>query len=183
MPISIVTLGRERSVATLAKRAYRLDEKASPQLLERAQAALLAANPSLSAAGGFKAGKHVLVPEISGLSHGEETSAAAVGAGAGELATAYRAMFDGFRKDTTAAVADARTRAEQALKDLGSPGIREAMKKNAPHLAGKLADVEAAAKNRLEKIKGLEGVVRTALADAAKDLEELARRVGQEPPR
>src|SRR4051794_3437959 len=142
MKISIATLGRERSIATLTKRVYRFDDKTPPELVERAQAALLAANPGLSAAGGFRNGLSVLVPEIAGLAPEEATRSPGADAGAGQLAAAFQDMLEALRRDCTTAVAEAKREAELTLEDLGSGKIREAIDKNAPHLAAVLGDVE-----------------------------------------
>jgi hypothetical protein len=63
----IATLGRERSIATLAKNAYKIVGRDSAKLQLRAEAALLRANPHLATAEGFRYGSAVLVPNVKGL--------------------------------------------------------------------------------------------------------------------
>lgn len=74
MPTNIATLGRERTIATLARRLYKIEGRGSAELQRRAEAALLAANPRLSSAEGFRAGSHVVVPTVSGLKYTAEVS-------------------------------------------------------------------------------------------------------------
>lgn len=65
MPFKLATIGRQRSLATLARSLYAL--KDSPGLQERAEAALLRANPALAGDTLPPAGATVVVPEIPGL--------------------------------------------------------------------------------------------------------------------
>lgn len=65
MPLKLATIGRQRSLSGLAKSLFALD--ASPELRERAEAALVKANPHLAEAGGLVAGATVVVPDVAGL--------------------------------------------------------------------------------------------------------------------
>jgi hypothetical protein len=76
MPTRIATLGRERTVATLARRLYRIEGEGRGELQRRAEAALLAANPRLASPEGFRSGGRVLVPPVAGLTRTEEVVAA-----------------------------------------------------------------------------------------------------------
>jgi hypothetical protein len=82
MPTRIATLGRERTVATLARRLYQIEGEGKAELQRRAEAALLAANPRLATAEGFRSGGRVVVPAVAGLTLSKEAAAAdASGAG------------------------------------------------------------------------------------------------------
>jgi hypothetical protein len=65
MPFKLATIGRQRSLATLARGLYAL--KDSPGMQERAEAALLRANPVLAGEAPPPAGTVLVVPEIPGL--------------------------------------------------------------------------------------------------------------------
>lgn len=74
MPFKLATIGRQRSLATLARSLYAL--KDSPAMQERAEAALLRANPILAGNEPPPAGAVLVVPEIPGLAAAEATRAA-----------------------------------------------------------------------------------------------------------
>ncbi|WP_171174985.1 hypothetical protein [Ruegeria sp. HKCCD8929] len=64
----IVKLGRERTLSTLARKVFEIGTGAgSRDLLRRAEAALLAANPRLRSADGFRTGASIVVPAVAGL--------------------------------------------------------------------------------------------------------------------
>ncbi|MEX0348090.1 MAG: hypothetical protein AB3N15_01610 [Paracoccaceae bacterium] len=64
----IVTLGRERTLSTLARRIFEIPSgRAGQAQLRRAEAALLRANPRLRNAEGFRSGASVVVPAATGL--------------------------------------------------------------------------------------------------------------------
>lgn len=65
MPLKLATIGQQRSLSSLAKSLF--DLEASPELRERAQAALVKANPHLAERGGLVAGATVVVPDVAGL--------------------------------------------------------------------------------------------------------------------
>lgn len=76
MPTTIATIGRERTVARLARRLYQIKGRGSAELQARAEAALIAANPRLASAEGFRTGAHIVVPPVKGLLRTEEVSSA-----------------------------------------------------------------------------------------------------------
>lgn len=76
MPTKIATLGRERTIATLARHLYKLEERGNADLRRRAEAALIAANPRLSTTEGFRAGTQIVVPTVNGVAHTDEIRAA-----------------------------------------------------------------------------------------------------------
>lgn len=67
MPIAIAILGRERTIATLARKVFQLDASTGSALQRRAEAALLSANPRLATADGFRSGASIVVPSVEGL--------------------------------------------------------------------------------------------------------------------
>jgi len=76
MPARIATLGRERTVAALARRLYTIDGRTKAEKQRRAEAALIRANPRLAGADGFRSGGRIVVPGISGLERSAEVSVA-----------------------------------------------------------------------------------------------------------
>lgn len=62
MPFKIGTVERQRTLKTLARNLYELDD--TPELQARAEAALLKANPGLGLEGGLKRGTPVVVPPL-----------------------------------------------------------------------------------------------------------------------
>ena len=78
MPTRIATLGRERTLATLARRIYGLS--GGDPALPRAEAALLRANPRLADRGGFRSGAAIVVPNVEGLDLSVDVQAARVDA-------------------------------------------------------------------------------------------------------
>lgn len=75
MPSRIATLGRERTVATLARRIYKVDGRDVAEKQRRAEAALIRANPRLVDAKGFRSGGRVVVPAVAGLAMTDEVTA------------------------------------------------------------------------------------------------------------
>lgn len=67
MPTRIATLGRERRIATLARRVFEIEGPTGGEEQVRAEAALLRANPQLATAEGFRPGLVVVVPAVAGL--------------------------------------------------------------------------------------------------------------------
>lgn len=94
MTTRIAKLGRERSIATLVRRIYEVADGTSPEVLRRAEARVLAANPRLSSPTGFASGASIVVPSVPGLSRaGTVTGAAASGEGiVTEMAARLEAM-------------------------------------------------------------------------------------------
>ena len=70
MPRSIARIGRERTLPTLARNLFVLDD-ASPDDRRRVERALLAANPGLARRENFEAGNTVIVPGITGFSRSD----------------------------------------------------------------------------------------------------------------
>lgn len=143
MTTRIAKLGRERSLATLAKRVYEIGDEVPPALLRLAEARLLAANPRLAASEGFASGASIVVPAVPGLRHAEKIAEADV-SGAGMTAeTAARLEAAQSRIDDALRLS-AQSRAETA-KRLGDRSFVADAEKGLPQAAEFLA----AAKERL----------------------------------
>jgi len=119
MPTTVATLGRERTLSTLARRVYQIEGRGSAELQRRAEAALLRANPRLSSAEGFRAGDKIVVPAVPGLERSrDEISAAPVDRNGLNAETALRLEALGSRiQDRFRLAADERRRALERLDD------------------------------------------------------------------
>lgn len=67
MPTRIVTLGREKRLATLARKIFSIEGPNSAELQLRIEAALLRANPQLARKEAFQSGATIVVPQLPGL--------------------------------------------------------------------------------------------------------------------
>lgn len=175
MPTQIATLGREKTLATLARRIYRIGDDDST-MQRRAEAALLAANPRLAAKGGFRSGAAIRVPKVPGLKIAETVSRPAARATGITEETALRLQALASRiedslgrdsKDRAEALAQITDRAflEQARKVL--PESLELLKRStlalnqAENEAGAQAERFAkAVQQALEGLKALEDLDR-----------------------
>lgn len=130
MPVSLSTIGRQRTIAGLAKAVFGV--KDDPELQKRGEEALLRANPGLAGEGGLKAGTPIIVPDLRDrrtISPSGETAPPAEPIGtagaAAEIADLAGARLDAALKEAgvnakllkTKAVADAIAAARPDLKD------------------------------------------------------------------
>lgn len=131
MPVSLSSIGRQRTIAGLAKAVFGV--KGDPELQKRGEEALLRANPGLAGEGGLKAGTPIIVPDLRDprtISPSGETAPPAeptgtAGAAAAEIADLASARLDTALKEAgvnakllkTKAVADAIAAARPDLKD------------------------------------------------------------------
>ena len=176
MPIRIATVGRQRSVAGLAKALF--DTRGSAALQERAEAALLRANPQLATEGGLKSGATVIVPPVRDLSPREVPEAAP------SPPPAVPAAPAGARPQSREpAIALARERAA-ALAELGGRAIEEALgaaKRSARDLkseevAAALLQVRPDMRDRLEAVRGEADKEVKRIAEAGKQLRKVTAR-------
>jgi len=130
MPVSLSSIGRQRTIAGLAKAVFGV--KGDPELQKRGEEALLRANPGLAGEGGLKAGTPIIVPDLRDprtISPSGETAPPAEPTGtagaAAEIADLAGARLDAALKEAgvnakllkTKAVADAIAAARPDLKD------------------------------------------------------------------
>ena len=118
MPTRIATLGRERTVATLARRLYGLDQQSDATAQARAEAALLRANPRLASRTGFESGARVVVPAVPGLTLAADVQTSrADGEGLADETALNLAALQSRITDGLRAAADTRARIEGTLSD------------------------------------------------------------------
>ncbi len=176
MSTRIAKLGRERTIATLVKRVYEIAEGATPDLLRRAEAQLLAANPRLATAEGFASGASILVPAVQGLRRlGPKAEAEVSGEGlTGETAARLEALQSRIddalhraaltRRETQERLGD-RAFVAEARKAL--PQVTEFMSAAKARLAREEAEegetaeqLKAAVSGALEGLKQLDALMR-----------------------
>jgi hypothetical protein len=182
-PIRIAQVGRQRSVAGLAKALF--DTKGSAALQERAEAALLRANPQLAAEGGIRSGATIIVPAVRDVPpRTEEPAAASQPSPRGRAAPAApAASAGGGEPSREPAIAAARERAT-ALAELGARSIEAALgaaKRSARDLkseetAAALLAVRPDMKERLEAVRGEADKEVKRIAEAGKRLRNVTAR-------
>lgn len=167
MPTSVVRLGREKRIATLAKKVFVIEGPDKAERQRRAERALLNANPQLATEAGFTAGAPVIVPPVRGLRTTDRVSATT-------------ANLDGVLADTTARLARSAAvidtgfarsakRSEEALTRLKDPEFVKTARKAVKESAKLMENV----RKRLEKDReaadarsaALQNAVKQALAD------------------
>ncbi len=175
--IRIAKLGRERTVATLARKLYKIGRGAdAADLQSRAEAALLSANPRLDRADGFRYGADVFVPEIPGLDMQDSVGADLdTGAPLNELRLRLQEASSRFEDEAELA---ARQRAE-TLDRIGDRKFQSDARKAMPE-SGKLLEAAAEHLKAEDAVAGrtsaqLQKALGEALATVDK-LEKLARR-------
>lgn len=179
MPTRTAKLGRERTIATLAKRVYDIPDGAAPDLLRRAEARLLAANPRLATAEGFASGASIVVPSVPGLRRaGTVTGAAVSGEGiTGETAARLEALQsridDAFHKS---ALTRRETLARLADRSFVTEA-RKALPQSAEYMAAAKARLARDEASEAETAKRLQTAVSAAL-EGLKELDALMRRGG-----
>jgi hypothetical protein len=171
MPTTIATLGRERTVATLARRLYQIEGRGSAALQHRAEAALLAANPRLSSAEGFRSGERVVVPAVPGLTRTEEVTTAAAERDGLTVEAALRLHALGSRiEDRFRSAADNRRQTRNRLDDQRFLAEARAALPESVELISK-------ARDRLEheerQAQEMEERLRKSVAEAIEGLEAL----------
>lgn len=179
MPTHIATLGRERSIATLARRLYQFKGRGSNEMLRRAQAALIAANPRLSKAEGFRSGDQIVVPAVAGLKLTKEVkTSAARGEGLATESSLRLQALSSRIEDSFHRASKKRQETLQRLTDRQFVAqARAALPESAKHIAearGRLGREEEEAKIVVERLRN---AVSGAL-DGIKSLDALARKTG-----
>ncbi|HYJ81690.1 MAG TPA: hypothetical protein VEW26_02470 [Allosphingosinicella sp.] len=185
MPIRITKVGRQRTVSGLAKALF--ETKGSAALQERAEAALLKANPQLATEGGLKAGATVIVPSVRDVAPKAEAPAAAAtpspptpgsAAPAGAGAQSREPAIAAARERATAlaelggrSIEAALGAAKRSVRELRSEEVAAAVIAARPDMRDRLEAVRGEADKEVKRIteagKQLRKVTALALADLA----------------
>lgn len=179
MSTHIAKLGRERTLATLVKRVYEIPDGATPELLRRAEAQLLAANPRLATGDGFALGASILVPAVQGLKRlGPKADAEISGEG---ITTELAARLEALQSRIDDAFHRSALTRRETLERLGDRAFVTEARKALPQVT----EFMSAAKARLAREEGEEGETAERLKRAVggaleglKELDALMRRDG-----
>lgn len=175
MPIRITKIGRQRTIAGLAKALF--DTKGSAALQERAEAALLRANPQLAQEGGIKAGLSIIVPKVRELSANEDAAPATPSPPPSSAAA-------GVEAEVESSIGLARSRV-QALADLGGRSLAAALD-SAKRAAKELKSEETATAllaahpdfgERLEAVRGEADKEVKRITESGKQLRDITAQV------
>jgi hypothetical protein len=178
MALRIAHIKREKSLAAIARRVYRIEGPQAAELTRRAEVALLAANPTLGERAGFRAGGRVVVPSIAGLSPADAatTEASSEAAGVLEAIEGEFAAFSGRAED---AFQRAGKEAEKTAAELKSRALQQIIEKNAPALAAHLPEIQKNVDEDVKTLKARRAAVATALREAREDLATLSKKLGE----
>ncbi|WP_416138206.1 hypothetical protein ACM26W_17250 [Halomonas sp. HK25] len=165
--MAIATFRGEKSVAEIADKLY---ARLTPKQREKAEAALLKANPQLKDIGKLKPGTILRLPELRAKARTNRTLENPVTQIAATLAGELGAY--GNRLAEHVDVAQRATNTEQTL--LKSARFK-AVLANAPHLQELADQATRSLEGRSKAIKQRQGALETALKRALADLEEMKR--------
>lgn len=181
MPTRIANLGRERTVATLARRLYHIEGEGKAELQRRAEAALLAANPRLASAEGFRSGGKVVVPAVGGLTMTKETAAAdASGAGLASEASLRLQAMESLVEDRFKRAADRR---QDTLSKLDDRTFNAEAKKSLPESVEQIKKTRERLKRVEEESKAAQEQLQNALASALDGMSALEALFKKTSPR
>jgi hypothetical protein len=182
MPTRIATLGRERTVATLARRLYTIEGEDKAELQRRAEAALLRANPRLASGEGFRSGGRVVVPAVIGLKRTDEvTTASEPSADAlnSEMALRLRALGsrieDSFSRDRQAR--------EKTTERIGARDFKAEARKALPESAKVIDQTLDRLKQAESETKVVEERLAGAVGSALEGLEAIEQLFRKSSPR
>ncbi|WP_353474584.1 hypothetical protein PVT71_21800 [Salipiger sp. H15] len=177
MPNAIATLGRERTVATLARRLYALDAS-DGATQARAERALLRANPRLRSAAGFRSGADIVVPELEGLGFTDAVERPGTG-GQGPLdavTTALREMAS--RAEDRARLAEERR--EEIEKRTGDAGFVREARRALPEAVDLIGKARARLETERAQAAEVEQRLQKGIAEALKAVETLRAQGGRD---
>ncbi len=149
MALSVIKIGRQKSLATLAKAAFKLDDADAAQRAQ-AEAALVAANPQLAHEAGFKSGVEIVVPPVRGLdSAGSSRAADKSGVSVQELA---HERTETLSKAADAALSGEIKSAKADLKELDGEGVKKLLGSR-PDLSKQIDTIRKAAQADIKSLE------------------------------
>jgi hypothetical protein len=171
MPTQIAKIGRERTLARLVRRLYKIEGRESAPLQRRAEAALLSANPRLARKEGFRNGATIVVPKVEGLEVSDEVSRARADSEGPIEETALRLQAlasrieDGFERESE--------KREKVLSRLDDREFRAAARKALPESVKVIEKTVDRLKREAETAEAERKRFDQALGEALKDLKAL----------
>ncbi len=171
-----IRYNREADLSALVRRAYRLERSADPDVVRRAEAALLRANPHLSDLRVLPRDSVIVVPQLQGLQTAERTLSGGEAAEAllAEVTRATESLGEALETAAGAVLAEAEAtqklaKSQEFLKAVKTTGS------DALELAART--VETAAK-RVEESKLRLQQQKAMMEQVRRDLAELGKRFG-----
>lgn len=171
MPRTIATIGRERSIGTLAQRLFVITGPNKKADLARAERALLRDNPALAEAEGFRSGAIVVVPSDIGLATTDRVERS-------------RADRDGLLQESVLRVqmseavarkrfAESQAETKAALERLNDQRFTEQLKKSAPDAAKLVQEARKSLESRMAEDEERQAKMTNAIEEAIAALVEL----------
>jgi hypothetical protein len=164
MAVRIATIGRQKSVATLAKALF--DTKGSPEAQARAEEVLLRANPGIAIEGAIKSGVRIVVPADTKLS--TKPSADDIDADAEPLVAVARAQAEALDKFIAGPVSRLIEETKKGAGDVKE--IVGRLAANRPEFKDLGAEIIKNAAGEAERMNKGSDAVRAAIKALGKDL-------------
>ncbi|QHQ36664.1 hypothetical protein [Algicella marina] len=173
MPTRIATLGRERRIATLARRVYRIEGTGSAESQRLAEAALLRANPRLATPEGFRNGAAIVVPAVRGLELAE--AVLATRAAPEDLAGETRLRLQASASRIEGRFVAAEASAAASLQQIQDPAFRRTLARTLPEAEELVATAERNIAQRRSENAERNGLFQEALTEAISAVEVLQK--------
>jgi HPt (histidine-containing phosphotransfer) domain-containing protein len=170
MALSIVKIGRQKTLASLAKAAFKLETN-DAGLQAKAEAALVEANPHLANEAGIKAGTEIIVPKVPGLGAIDPSRLANKADASLHRLAAGRAKS--LSVAAVAAFADAIETARRNLKELESKEIDHLLQVR-PDLIKQMGALSKAAEADIEALRVRSQATEKSIKQASDDLAKLS---------
>lgn len=165
MPIRLATIGRQRTIAGIAKAVFDVSSGAA---LEQAQAALIRANPHLADESAIRPGERIIVPAIPAL---RPHPAAAAGDALPEpLLDLARERFAALEKMAGDPLEKIVAAAKEAAQETRSKDRIDAILKSRPDLREQIGAIQQGAEAELERVIAATGALRDAVERLKADL-------------
>ena len=174
MPLKLATIGRQRTLSGLAKSLF--PSASSAEDHQRAEAALLKANPQLADRGGIAAGVTVVVPDVPGLRASEDAREARPGSAQLPDRGAERLKAMGAASEELAKLVQEMAKAELAL--LKGDDFAALLLREHPELKEELPNIVKATSAEAERSMAQGKELVEALKSARADQERLQKRRG-----
>ena len=170
-----IKFNNERKLADLVRRAYRIEGRGAAELIKRAEAALLKANPSLGNLRELGRGTLVMVPEVPGLRLTDEVETTATATS--DLITQAQASLEVMEKSVATTLSRTIEEAQATTKLAKSRQFRALVEKQVPPAVKLLDEIPGTAKKSAAQAKAVLKSYSDAFQQARKDLESLTKKL------
>ncbi|MCB1312593.1 MAG: hypothetical protein KDK29_12265 [Sedimentitalea sp.] len=173
MARGIARIGREKTLATLARKLFHLDE-AGPEEQQRAERALLEANPQLARREAYVAGQMIMVPHVAGLRRTDRVDLA--GADPEAATTEALARLEAGARQLKEGIGQARKRLDEGEARLRDRAFLRLAQASLPNSAEAVfEETQSGIKAGRELLDEREAELTEAFAAASRSATELAR--------